>query len=208
MNTANVVLANLEISLISPGRAPWVLNNVVIFSETNNKNTMIEFMSTKNTVKNSTLVVLENIFVSFNCNRYWLFGNSSVKLLFTISFNILERFHNTMSLGFDILACSILSSCARSIWISRFIHKWVWLNPLESSIHWSTFASTVSLCVTRYKLLFRVRFKCPVLRHQEISTFDWAGSWESPTWTTLSLIFNFSDSSFGSPIDWGSIGSW
>ena len=44
---------------------------------------------------------------------------------------------------------------------------------------------------------------------KEVSSFKWSSSWEGPTWSALSLIFNWSDSTVIGPVDFSwKIISW
>ena len=74
-----------HVAFLSPASAPGVLHDpvflTVLRSVTNNKGGVIKVSSTARVVENTTLVLLEDSFVSLNRDRDWLLGDCSLHLV-------------------------------------------------------------------------------------------------------------------------------
>lgn len=68
-------------SINTPIRSPRVSHEPVVISITNDFNTVIKISSTIWWVKNTTTIELENSWIGFNTNWYWLLSNSSSQLI-------------------------------------------------------------------------------------------------------------------------------
>ena len=192
---------NLDISLITPRSSPWISNNVILLSWgwissiTNSSDSMVKLCSASSRVQDTWGILLENSGVSFNSYRDWLFCNCSHQLgsrfrwnsCVSKSFNLstVLAWFARLSLGsvcvilFKIL--SVESSISESTW-------------LPSSVTSSTGCNAIN------KLLFSKRKECSSFN--EVFTFNGSCGWKSPTWSTLTLIFNCVNSSFSSPVNW------
>ena len=193
--------SNLDVSLVSPWSSPRVSYNIVVLSWswissiTNSSDSVIKCSSAISRIQNTWSVLLENCSVGFNSDRNWLFGNCGQKLWGRF------RWDSCIStcLNFSsVWACfaRLCLSCVRVISLE--------ILGVESSIGegtWLPSSVTSSTChYTINKLLFSERKECSSLN--KVFSFDGSSGWESPAWSTLSLVFNCVNSSFGSPVNW------
>jgi len=81
------VSAHADVTLLTPGGSPRVLDNPVVSSVTDSQDTMIQLF-TASSGKNTTLVMLETSLVSFNGNGNRSLGKSSLKLVWVLFRNI------------------------------------------------------------------------------------------------------------------------
>jgi len=140
---------------------------------------------------------------SINSNGYWLFVTSSFKSRgwswrnISIWWNCKWAFCTT-----GRLTCSI----NRSVRIRWFSTNTISNEIFKTIIHQTTFTSIISIrCCTVNELLFREISKSSFI--DCISRFTCRNCWESPAWSTLSLIFNTLNITFGYPVDTTTTGS-
>lgn len=81
------VSAHADVTLLTPGGSPRVLDDPVVSSVTDSQDTMIQLF-TASSGKNTTLVMLETSLVSFNGNGNRSLGKSSLKLVWVLFRNI------------------------------------------------------------------------------------------------------------------------
>lgn len=153
---------------------------------------MIKISSTGIWIKNSRGVCLKLPWVSLNSHCNWsLFNSRKECCRWFGSYLIYFIYHYFTFFGF---ACFI--HCG--IWIFCFRFKRVSLSIKHSSICPSSIA-TITNCVTINKLLFRKTLK--ISWSNKITTLNRSDCRECPTWSALSLIFNWVNSSFSSPVN-------
>jgi len=114
-DTADIVLTNLKVTLVSPGCTPGVFDEEVIFtvfgSISDGKDTVIERGSTSGTSDNTRGVILESRGTSFDSNGNWLFVKSSFHGADIELWNVLITCDGSGSLGCRVYA---VSSCQSS----------------------------------------------------------------------------------------------
>ena len=156
---------------------------------------MIKISSTFISSDNSTCIILENWLACIDCYWNWSMRNR----LFHVSnilWNIYESVNLTDCFGLIISAIKIVSF----IWIIRFLFKRIFLNILECIVHFSSVASIIFIIFcTINQLLFGERIELSSVN--KLCTFNSSSYWECPTWTTLSLIFDWGYSTFFSPVN-------
>lgn len=81
------VSAHADITLLTPGGSPRVLDDPVVSSVTDSQDTMIQLF-TASSGENTTLVMLETSLVSFNGNGNRSLSKSSLKLIWVLFRNI------------------------------------------------------------------------------------------------------------------------
>ena len=192
--------SNLDVSLISPRSSPWVSYNVVLLSWgwissiTNSSNSMVKLCSACSRVQDSWGILLEDCGVSFNSYWYWLFSNCSHQLgsrfswnsCVTLSFNLSTVFAGWAWLGLG----SIYVICFKILGVESCISEGTWL---PSSVTSCTCHNAIN------KLLFSKRKECSSFN--EMFSFNGSSGWKSPAWSTLTLVFNWVNSSFSSPVN-------
>ena len=155
---------------------------------------MIKLSTTSWASDNTTCVTLESHFISFNSYRDRLFGDCSFKLRNALSDVMITC---GSSLGWGVLGL-FAWSISGSVSVVLFVISSIWFVPFESVVHKSSVATLVTIFRTVDKLLFSITFK--------FASFDCHGSFkccygrESPAWSTLTLVFDFVDGTFLSPI--------
>jgi len=153
-----LVWCDHDVSLLSPGGTPGVLNEEVILvslsSVADSEHTVVEFVTA--TVGNDTVLVsLEGHLIGLDGNRDWSLGKGSLKLFTRFVFShILEGLDLTLSLRFFVFAVTVLGS----VWVSGLQHEWASLDVFESPVHKTTIAAAVLLGAVN-KLLLRVGLK-------------------------------------------------
>jgi hypothetical protein len=201
-DTADVFLANLDVSLLTPGRAPRVLDEEVVFTVlgtiANSKDTVIKTGSTCLGGDNTSGVTLECHLVSLDGNGDRLLHKGSLHSTDALLSDILEGSdsdNTTSGLGFVTLTGLSLS---RGVRILSLSDQGVGLNIFESIVHKTTVAAIV-LGGALDKLLFREGNE--LARLDEVSTLQRSGGGESPARSTVQLVLNRGDTALGNPVD-------
>ena len=155
---------------------------------------MVEGFSTIWGLEDTTFIAFEAICV--NTNRNGALIESWLHL--AISFGkIFVSTHTCNSLGFIVLAFAIFSIVG-IVWL---LLNLVLFKIFEGSIHETSIASMIALvCWAVNQLLLRKGGE--LVSVNLVSTFNWSSSWESPAWSTWSLVLDTSDSTFGYPVNW------
>lgn len=149
-------------------------------------------------VVNSSRVQLEGHVGSINGNRDWVVSNGVLKSSFRSRGNISvvgDGGTNVGSVEFaGVWSCS-------SVWVGFFgINSVVGNDVLEGLIHQTTIATHVALSSGAVnQVLFGEGDELFSL--QEVDSFDGSSGGEGPARTALSLVFDWGDSSFLSPVD-------
>ena len=157
---------------------------------------MIEFGTTTWVVQDTGVIELPSRFVSFNGNRDDGHVNSGFELIngvrgdISVTSSLGRRWSNRF------FALSVFSSVS----VIFFEISSVGFIPFKGVVHETTSTSGVTTVFgTVNKLLFRERLK--ISSSLEIESFHSSNSRESPTRTTLSLIFNIINSTVGDPVN-------
>jgi len=208
-NTSSFNGSDLDVSLISPSSSPGVSDDPVVLSvlgsESNTTNSVIEVGSAGGIIENTARVHLEDHFVSFNSEGYWLFRESSLKLRDRVGWDVSVA--GVVNLGFGrlIVAASSLSGSSRGVWVVSLE-----LLSIASDVHESvgleTTIASMGVSVTRGNLLLRKGEESTGL--EEVGGLSGEGSREGPAGTALSLILDWVDSTSGSPVDAAVGGLW
>lgn len=155
---------------------------------------MIKVCATIISCDYSTLIKLEYCLISLDSYWNWSMWNWLFHII-----NILRNINKPMDLPNSLVLYKLTSSIWSCIRIIRFLFKWIFFNVFKGIVHFSTVASFIySIFWAIYKLLFRkwVKFSC-IDKH---CTFDSSSGWKCPAWSTLTLIFDWSNCTFFSPI--------
>ena len=188
---------NSDVALLTPGGAPRVLDEPVVSlalsSLTNKEDTVIEAGSAE-VLDNTTKVELESKRGTIDGNRNWSFSKSSGEGLWVLWGDILvAREHVNGTLG-------IARSISTLIWVVRLSVHHVSLGVIEGVVHETTIAALVALLLGAVnELLLRERWELTVLL--EVGTLHGTGGRESPAGTALSLVLDWGDGTFLSPVD-------
>jgi len=110
-NRASISSFHFDVSIVSPLNSPWIFYQPIITCCSNNKNSMIHFVSTP--VENSIFVIWP--INCINCNRHWTLLKCSIQCRTCNRFGIACHFKRTRCL-FAILVFG-------NIWIARL---WVY----------------------------------------------------------------------------------
>ena len=193
-----------DVTCISPRSSPRVSDNPVsVGFITNEDNCMIEFAWAAGTIVEDTTFVRAP-FGSINGDGDWLNVQGSCKSGYGVGdCNTWWGVENQSDVG---VACSI-NSC---VGISSFSSDTTIGNNVCNCRRWHTTAATV-IVVSSWavnKLLFRERNDWDFVENH-IGTLEKTNSWESPAWTTLTLVFHRGENVLISPVDdsslWGII---
>jgi len=147
---------NLNVSVFTPWRSPWISNNVVFYSrvfissKTNSINSVAKICSTILRVQNTWFVILENYWAGINWDWNWLFYNSSHKLRCRLNWNSSLSISINNSKVFACLA-SLLWGSVRVLW-SGFLRVRL---RICVSFWCHTSITSFRLIITINKLLFR-----------------------------------------------------
>lgn len=195
--------SNLDVSMISPWRSPWVSNNVVLLSRgwissiTNSSDSMVKLCSASGRVQDTWGILLKDSFISFNSDWDWLFCNCSHQLRSRFSWN------SCVTLSFNL---STVFACLARLGLGSVNVIWFKILSVESSISEGTWlpssVTSSTCCYAINKLLFGKRKECSGFN--EVFSFNGSCGWKSPAWTTLTLVFNWVNSSLSSPVNWSS----
>jgi len=175
-DTSSVLDTDLNVSAVSPGRTPRVLDEVVVLavlsSPSNSKDTVIEVGSTSRAGKNTSLVHLEGSLVSFDSNGSRSFLNGGLEgggaPLLDIGVALSPNVSGSLALA---------SSLFSSVGIVRLKNGRGSFEEDEGELHGTTIASVVSLGAVN-ELLLGERQK--LSRGVEVSSFHSTSGGERP----------------------------
>jgi hypothetical protein len=192
------VKGHVDVTLFSPGGSPGVsddsVGDSVFGSETNGGDGVIEARFTSAVVENTTGVTLEIVVGSINGNASWSLFDGFYQGFPIVVSDSFVGYSLDNSLVFGIFALSTLSGVS----ILAFELLWVGHKILHSFSLKSTIATTVT-SIAINELLFRELEKFSSL--DEVSTLHGSSGREGPAGTALSLVLNWVDSSFRSPVN-------
>jgi hypothetical protein len=195
-----------DVTLVAPSCTPLILDEEVLvtigvrFTPTDGENTVIE-SSTATCRKDSRLVGLESSGASGDTDRNWTFLEGFLNWAW-IDFSIRRFSYLNSSIRRDSTSSTAVS-CAGSfshlVWIISRSLKRCRLNIVESLFHITTLA-TISSSIAINNLLFGVINWGRVVGNGN-SGRDSSGSGESPAGSTLSLVLDCGNFTFGNPVD-------
>ena len=112
-NTFTIFDTDLDVTIGTPSRAPWVLDKVVISTVfraiADNKDTMIKFSSTSRTSQDTTFVSLKYHFVGFYGDWNRLLSNSSLES-FRAHLDIVSSFNFYLCVGTGLIFANTIFS--------------------------------------------------------------------------------------------------
>ena len=180
-DTADVVGSDLDVSLVTPGWSPGVLDEEVVLSRlgsvSDSEDSVIELGSAGGASDDTGGVGLEDSLVSLDGNGDWSLGESGLKVGtsgVSSDINVVADLSDT--LGGVVLASECLSS---GVWVVRLELKRSLLDVLESVVHKTTIAAHVSVLSRAVnKLLLGERLE--LASGNELGTLDGSGGGEGP----------------------------
>jgi hypothetical protein len=188
-----------DVTSFSPGGSPGVsddsVGDSVFLSVTNGSDGVIEVRSFSAVVEDTTGVTLEIVVGSIDGNASWSSGDGGFQGVNTVVLDSSVGCSFDLSLEFFSIA---MFTSLGSVWVSRFELHSVGSSINESLSLKSTIAPTV-LLIAINELLFSELEKCSGL--DEMSTLHGSSGGKGPAGTALSLVLNWVDSSFKSPVN-------
>lgn len=193
------VSLDVDESLISPSVSPRVLDFVVLLSAeasvSDGKDSVVKVGSAVSCV-DSALVELEGKVVSLDGNWNGGLGNCSQQAVLFINGDL-----SAVTDGPGLISSSVFAGWSNSlVWVLALSGNSVILDVEEGKVHQTTSATIVSIWVGAVNELLLGEGLEGVFG-KEVSTLNRTSCWESPAWSALSLVFNGSDGTFGSPIN-------
>ena len=187
--------------MISPSSTPWIADHIVvqtssrICSITNCNNCVIKRSPTSSTRDNTSCILVEYSFRCINCNRSRTQSDCSHKLGLWITLYMVDFFHldRSIIIGITIVIYSLVR-------IIRFKTDASVILDIVHAVVLPTTAATKGVPIAIHTLLLR-KFQKSIALNKMLS-FHLSDSWESPAWSTLSLILNRINCSFWNPVNW------
>ena len=191
-----------DISFLTPGSSPGVLNNPVwlISSgvESNSEDTVVELVTAVVASDDSTTVVLEYKVVGFDGNTDWLSRDGLEQSILVANRNV---FVVRDSDNVVVLLRLVAGSPNRElvVWVVLLgVDTSVVDDVLEGVVHNTSVAAFVDLVTVDQLLLGQAR---QVSSLDEVDTFHGSGTGESPAGTAHSLVLNTGDSPLLAPVN-------
>jgi len=168
-----VALGNSDVTVFTPSRSPGVSDDPGISSVTDDSNTVIKAGTAGGGVDDTTSVVLERSFISFDGDGDNLLSNSGLKSLPVLGRDVLEALVFEELVGTSVLALTVNTL----VWVVIFGSDTVLGDVVKSIVH-KTSVATVVLLGAINELLFRegLRFSVGL----GIETFESSNGGESP----------------------------
>jgi hypothetical protein len=189
-----------DVTLITPECSPRVLDNPVVISVTNNKDTVVE-LGTAWARENTAPVGLEVHLVSLNGNRDGTLGDGGGKLVLVVLGDILVTGDGDDVLGLLLL---VAGTVLGSVWVVLLsVETTVLDNVLEGVVHETTVATHVAEGAGAVNELL-LREGDELAGGDGVGTLDGTGGGERPAGTALALVLDWGDGTLGSPVDRGS----
>jgi hypothetical protein len=148
-----LVDSDSEVALLTPGDAPRVSDNQVIFTVlatiADSRDCMIKIVGAVWIIHDTTSIERERSMRSIDCDTDWLSGNSCLHLGDTLSLNGAVGTDTDLGLGWNYPALIIYSS----VWIVCFKHDLVPLGVSESiDFHTATTSSVIVVAINQLLL--------------------------------------------------------
>lgn len=208
-DTSTVDGGDLDVTLITPGGAPRVSDDIVVLASlgisaiTNGSDGVVEVGTALGGVEDTGLVHLEDELVGLNGDGSWLLGNGGLELVDGVGLDVGVARDLDLLEGLVGLAGAGGTS-TRGVWVVSHQFIWVSLQVVEGRVLPTTVAAERGL-VARDNLLLGELEELAGL--EEVSTLDGADSGEGPAGTASSLVLNGVDGTLGSPVNL-SLGGW
>lgn len=199
---SGTVVENSDITGFTPWGTPWVLNDEVVLSIlgtiTNGKHCMVKACTAIRGWEDTTLVESEWAWTGSNGNGDWLLSNSGSKSSVTVLGNvgISSGTNNTLWSG---VFTGLLSA---SVWVGIEWLEFSWFEIVEHISHKTTSATGITVAAGAINQLLHWEIGERSVLEDLVGTFHSSGTWEWPAWTTWSLVLNWGDSTFLSPVLW------
>jgi len=204
-DTADTILSDLDVSLITPGWAPRVLDEEVVLAIlstiTDSEDTVVKLGTAGGASNDTTGVALEGHLVGLNGDGDWALSNGSLQLGGRLGGNIRERFNGDNTLGFGIRALLVPweKGSSGNVFVVRLKHDRVGLGISESRVHETTIAALILLGIAVNELLLREGNE--FASSDEMGTLEGSSGGERPAGSALALVLNRGDSALGNPVD-------
>ena len=193
-DTSTVDGGDLDVTLITPGGAPRVSDDIVVLASlgisaiTNGSDGVVEVGTALGGVEDTGLVHLEDELVGLNGDGSWLLGNGGLELVDGVGLDVGVARDLDLLEGLVGLA-GAGGTGARGVWVVSHQFIGVGLQVVEGRVLPTTVAAERGL-VARDNLLLGELDELAGL--EEVSTLDGADSGEGPAGTASSLVLNLS----------------
>ena len=204
-DTGTVLDSDLDVSVVSPGWAPGVLDKVVgssvLDSVSDGEDTVVEGSSAGSASEDTGGVHLEGSFVGLDGNGNWLLGEGGLELLWGVLGDVSVGADSDLTLGEQVGLAGSSGAITGGVWVDGLLNHSVALSVLEGLVHKTTVAAKVlqEAVVALNELLLREGKEFS--RGNEVSTLEGTGGGEGPAGSTLSLVLDWGDGSFVAPVD-------
>jgi hypothetical protein len=198
------VKGHSDVTLFSPAGSPGVSDdsvvNSVLGSVTNGGDGVIEVRSISTVVEDTSSVTLEVVVGSINGNASWSSSDGRFQGGDAVVLDGSVGGSSDNTLGFGGFASSGLGN----VWVRSLEFHWVGHGILES-ISFKTTIATIAVVIAINELGFSKLEEGSGL--DEVSTLHSSGGGESPAGTTLSLVLDWVNSTFSSPVNLSGLNS-
>jgi hypothetical protein len=182
-----------DITTFSPSCAPWVLDNPVVVSISDDEHGVVVVGSAGTWGDDSTSVSLEDSLISLDGDGNGSLVDSSLKLVRVILGNVVHV------LSADSSETSVVSAALSAALISVgvvFLER-VTVGVGPGLFHPSTVATTVGEVAVNKLLLWERK---ELAGSDFVMSFESTCWWEGPAWSALALVLHTSDSTSASPV--------
>ena len=187
-DTTSVTSGKSDESFFSPWSSPWVFDFPRLIWRSDQKNSVVKSGSAVS--ENSWAVFwpvssingnwdgssdngVGQVVTVGNVSETWNFESSSI--FWT---GLFDSFVSIFTFVDDTFSNDVFEGVIHKSSVTGLISIWTW--AINELLFWETFEGSIS---------------------EFAESFQRSGSWESPTWSTLSLVFNSSDGSLSGPVD-------
>ena len=204
-DTSTIFDSDLDVSCVSPGCAPRVLDEVVLGTVldtvSDGEDTVVKVGSALGSGDDTGVVHLEDELVGLDGDGDWLLVEGGLELLWGVDGDIsvggnLEG--GALSLGG---IAGSLSSASGGVWVGGLGGDGVGLGPLEGLVHKTSVASEIlgGTVVALDEVLLGEGFE--LASGDEVSTFEATSGGEGPARSAAALVLDIGDGSFLNPVD-------
>ena len=209
-DTGTVLDSDLDVSVVTPGWTPGVLDKVVgssvLDSISDGEDTVVEGGSAGSASKDTGGVHLEGGLVGLDGDGDWLLGEGGLELVWGVLGDVSVGADSDLALGKKVGLAGSSGAITGGVWVDGFLDHGVALGVLEGLVHKTTVATKVlqDAVVALNELLLRKGKEFS--RGNEVSTLEGTGGGEGPAGSALSLVLDIGDGTSGDPVDRVSVG--
>ena len=209
-DTGTVLDSDLDVSVVTPGCTPGVLDKVVgssvLDSVSDGEDTVVEGGSAGSASEDTGGVHLEGGLVGLDGDGDWLLGEGGLELVWGVLGDVSVGADGDLTLGKKVGLAGSSGAITGGVWVDGFLDHGVALGVLEGLVHKTTVATKVlqDAVVALNELLLREGKEFS--RGDEVSTLEGTGGGEGPAGSALSLVLHWSDGTGGDPVD--GVGGW